>query len=220
MSDTGSNELVQAAASIVASYVGNPNVNLPRNDLPGLFTEMHGVVSRAAGAAVVVPSVAPRSSETTPAMSETARASLGNSSVQAGSGFDPAKVWPNASDAQRERFEELIAEHNLQRDANGVPVSRKPIDKLVEPWQVFDPISGKGYRMLKRHLSVHYNMDIKDLIAMFHLPDDFPVTAPKYSESKAKDAARMGLGESRAKAAAARRAEKEAPPKSRRRKAG
>lgn len=210
----GSPDLVHATAQIVASYVGNPSPTVKPDELIKLFQDVHSVVvgsasasgrapaaaieAPAAPAALPAPAAAPAAE---PSMPEVAAASLRGSVVHAGGegGFDPEQVWPNASPTQRRTFERLIEEHNIPRDINGRPVPRKPVDKLVSPMTITDPIGGRPFTMLKRHLSVTYGIDINDLRAMFFLPEDFPVTAPGYSESKRIQASEMGLGTHRKK---------------------
>lgn len=108
--------------------------------------------------------------------------------------FDPAVVWPNSTDDQRAKFLTLIKKHHISLDENGVPRPRIPPEDLVQGWEVHDPIDGKGFQMLKRRLRSAYDLDIVELRAMFHLDEDFPVTAPLYSESKRRQANSSGLG--------------------------
>lgn len=201
---TASNDLVHATTQIVAAYVGNPSHKVPVGEIANLFNNVHSLVSGAAGTGgAAQPSIAaPAQTAALPAPAAAPSSeviqSLAGSVVHAGSpqgqNIDTAKVWPNATPEQREKFLALMIKENIQFGADGRPVPRRPLESLVTPWEVFDPISGLGFKMMKRHLSVAYDMDVADLRAMYFLPDDFPVTAPAYSESKRKQAEQSGLG--------------------------
>ena len=52
MEGSGSPELVNITATIVAAYVSNNSISL--NDLPGLIADTHAALSRAAGRAVLI----------------------------------------------------------------------------------------------------------------------------------------------------------------------
>jgi predicted transcriptional regulator len=60
---------------------------------------------------------------------------------------------------------------------------------------VYDPFTGKPYRMLTRILRAQYNMTIEDTREFFGLTEkQLPATAPGYREEKRAYAAYMGLG--------------------------
>jgi len=223
-----STELVQAAASIVAAFAGNPSPKVEASELANLFTTVHSALAGTSAPAGGEEAASQASSPEAEAVAEmideqvnqegntrlpvAARESLAGSVVYANEGdYDPAQVWPEATEEQRAKFMALIEKHNIQRNgADGRPIPRLPVEKLVTPWKVFDPISGSPFTMLKRHLSGSYGLDINELRIMFNLGDDFPQTAPLYSESKRKDAERTGLGRGSREEKAARAAAKRA----------
>jgi predicted transcriptional regulator len=64
-------------------------------------------------------------------------------------------------------------------------------------------LCGKPYKTLKRHLTTH-GMTVAEYKAKWGLPNDYPTTAPAYSEARSAMAKALGLGQGgrRAKAAA------------------
>lgn len=52
---------------------------------------------------------------------------------------------------------------------------------------------GKSYKTLKRHLTTH-GMTIAEYKAKWGLPNDYPTTAPAYSEARSQMAKSLGLG--------------------------
>ena len=69
-----------------------------------------------------------------------------------------------------------------------------PLEKAVTPDRVFCLVCGKGFTMLKRHLSAEHGLTEQAYRRMFSLPEEFPLVAPNYSDRKAKYAKRAGLG--------------------------
>lgn len=207
MTANTSNDSVSIAAQIVAAYAANPNVSVSQSDLMAMFVDVHAktrAMIQGADVAAQAPAVAeapvptaPASSE--PVLSEAIAQTLAGSAVYSGMDGVPdderdAKIWPDATPAQRRKFRALMAEYHIMVGPDGRPLPRRQIEKLVENWQVYDPISGHGYKMLKRHISVSYGLTHDELVAMFHLPKDFPQTAPAYSEAKRRQALQGGLG--------------------------
>ena len=54
---------------------------------------------------------------------------------------------------------------------------------------------GKKFKSLKRHLKSTYGMTPDDYRAKWHLPSDYPMVAPSYSEKRSQLANKMGLGQ-------------------------
>lgn len=204
MSNTAAVDTVQATGAILAAYAGNPTPSITPERLLSLIDEVHSKLSGFSGA--------PAAQVSGQVMSATAQSSLSGSEVFLEQ-HDPAKIWPDATDEQRQKFLRLIEEHNLQLDANGIPTPRRARHLLVEPDLVYDPISGEGFKMLRRHLAVTYNLDENELRAFFKLDDNYVITAPNYSASKAKQAAIQGLGRGNKKSAAADQSRKAAAAK-------
>lgn len=55
---------------------------------------------------------------------------------------------------------------------------------------------GKKMKMLKRHLSVHYNLTPTDYRQRWGIPADYPMVAPAYAEKRRELAKTIGLGRS------------------------
>ena len=53
---------------------------------------------------------------------------------------------------------------------------------------------GKRLKMLKRHLKTSYNMTPDEYRRRWGLPQDYPMTAPSYAETRSTLAKRIGLG--------------------------
>lgn len=53
---------------------------------------------------------------------------------------------------------------------------------------------GKKLKMLKRHLMTHYGMTPDDYRTRWGLPNDYPMVAPDYAETRRKLALAIGLG--------------------------
>lgn len=53
---------------------------------------------------------------------------------------------------------------------------------------------GKKMKMLKRHLSTEHDMSPDDYRARWNLPNDYPMVAPDYAETRRDLAVKIGLG--------------------------
>jgi predicted transcriptional regulator len=60
---------------------------------------------------------------------------------------------------------------------------------------------GRPYKTLKRHLTTH-GMTVAEYKAKWGLPNDYPTTAPGYSEARSAMAKALGLGQGGRKAKA------------------
>jgi len=67
------------------------------------------------------------------------------------------------------------------------------IRKSVTPDAIISFIDGKPYKTLKRHLSRH-GLDPYSYRERYGLPNDYPMTAPSYSERRSAVAKAAGLG--------------------------
>lgn len=83
------------------------------------------------------------------------------------------------------------------------------IRKSITPDALISFIDGKPYKTLKRHLTTH-GLTIADYKAKYGLGQDYPTTAPAYSEARSAMAKALGLGQGgrKAKAPAKTRAKK------------
>lgn len=64
---------------------------------------------------------------------------------------------------------------------------------LADPKKIISMIDGKPYSMLKRHLSQN-GLTPAEYRARYNLPNDYPMTAPAYSEQRRALAVTIGLG--------------------------
>lgn len=83
------------------------------------------------------------------------------------------------------------------------------IRKSITPDALISFEDGRPYKTLKRHLTTH-GMTIAEYKAKWGLPNDYPTTAPAYSEARSAMAKALGLGQGgrKAKAPAKARASK------------
>jgi predicted transcriptional regulator len=73
------------------------------------------------------------------------------------------------------------------------------VRKSITPDKLISFIDGKGYRLLKRHLSAH-GLTPAAYRERFGLPKDYPIVAPSYSAARSELAKSTGLGTKRWKA--------------------
>jgi len=73
------------------------------------------------------------------------------------------------------------------------------IRKSITPDALISFIDSKPYKTLKRHLTTH-GMTVAEYKAKFGLPNDYPTTAPAYSEARSAMAKALGLGQGGRKA--------------------
>ncbi len=84
---------------------------------------------------------------------------------------------------------------------NGAPAEPEPelkpavpIKKSITDDHLICLEDGKKLKMLKRHLATAYNMTPEEYRAKWGLPHDYPMVAPKYSETRKQLAKKIGLG--------------------------
>ena len=76
-------------------------------------------------------------------------------------------------------------------------VVREPavsIRASVKPDHIVCLEDGKKLKMLKRHLSTHYNLTPDEYRARWNLPADYPMVAPNYANRRSELAKKIGLG--------------------------
>ena len=69
------------------------------------------------------------------------------------------------------------------------------VKKSITPDYLICLEDGKKFKSLKRHLKSTYGMTPEDYRAKWHLPSDYPMVAPSYSEKRSQLANKMGLGQ-------------------------
>jgi len=85
----------------------------------------------------------------------------------------------------------------LGQDAPVAEVMPEPavsIRASVKPDHIVCLEDGKKLKMLKRHLSTHYNLTPEQYRARWNLPADYPMVAPNYAEKRRELAKKIGLG--------------------------
>ena len=70
------------------------------------------------------------------------------------------------------------------------------IRKSITPDALISFVDGRPYKTLKRHLTTQ-GLTVVEYKAKFGLPNDYPTTAPAYSEARSAMAKALGLGQSR-----------------------
>jgi len=219
-----SNDLANSTADIVGGFLRNPRADVggTAEELKKFMTDIHehlrGLAARDVNegysvhgpmAQAITAAPAPQPLQQLPApssneygMTAEARESLKDSTVYGGglpaqgSHLDE-RTWPNATPEQRQKFRSIIEKFNIQRGVDGIPVPRVKPENFIshDKLQVVDPIDGKKYKMLRRHLEVAYKLDYSELLAMFRLtPDQLPHAGPAYSDQKSAQAFAAGLG--------------------------
>ena len=68
------------------------------------------------------------------------------------------------------------------------------IRKSITPDALISFEDGKPYKTLKRHLTT-MGLTVADYKAKWGLPNDYPTTAPAYSEARSQMAKALGLGQ-------------------------
>lgn len=81
-----------------------------------------------------------------------------------------------------------------------------PIKKSITPAYIVCLEDGKKLKMLKRYLRSRYALSPADYRAKWHLPADYPMVAPDYSEQRSKFAKKIGLGRTATKRRGRRKA--------------
>ena len=85
----------------------------------------------------------------------------------------------------------------LGKDTPAPEVAPEPavsIRASVKPDHIVCLEDGKKLKMLKRHLSTHYNLTPEQYRARWGLPADYPMVAPNYAEKRRALAKAIGLG--------------------------
>ena len=77
-----------------------------------------------------------------------------------------------------------------------------PIKKSVTRDHIVCLEDGKTFKALNRHLRTDHNLTPQEYRAKWGLPQDYPMTAPSYSEARSNLAREIGLGQKGRKASA------------------
>jgi predicted transcriptional regulator len=77
------------------------------------------------------------------------------------------------------------------------PEPKVSIRSSIKPDYIVCLEDGKKLKMLKRHLSTHYNMTPEDYRQKWGLSADYPMVAPNYAEQRRTLAKKIGLGTKR-----------------------
>lgn len=68
------------------------------------------------------------------------------------------------------------------------------VGRSVKPDHIVCLEDGKKLKMLKRHLMTHYQLTPDQYRAKWNLPNDYPMVAPDYAETRRALARKIGLG--------------------------
>lgn len=74
-----------------------------------------------------------------------------------------------------------------------------PIKRSIQQDYIVCLEDGKKFKSLKRHLRTRYNLSPDEYRARWNLPDDYPMVAPNYAQTRSELARTMGLGQQRRK---------------------
>jgi predicted transcriptional regulator len=69
------------------------------------------------------------------------------------------------------------------------------VRKSVTPDYIICLEDGAKLKMLKRHLRTRFDMTPEEYRRKWHLPADYPMTAPSYSKARSELAREIGLGQ-------------------------
>jgi predicted transcriptional regulator len=72
-----------------------------------------------------------------------------------------------------------------------------PIEDSVQEDFIFCLEDGKPFKMLKKHLMVHYGLSPAEYRTKWGLPADYPMVAPSYTAKRQRLALASGLGKNR-----------------------
>ena len=81
------------------------------------------------------------------------------------------------------------------------PEPKVSIRSSIKPDYIVCLEDGKKLKMLKRHLSTHYNMTPDEYRQKWGLNADYPMVAPNYAEQRRTLAKKIGLGTKRKRGA-------------------
>lgn len=83
------------------------------------------------------------------------------------------------------------------KDPSDIVKPAVPIEDSVHNDYIVCLEDGKQFKMLKKHLMVHYNLTPAEYRAKWDLPWDYPMVAPSYAAKRQKLALASGLGKNR-----------------------
>ena len=122
---------------------------------------------------------------------------------------DPAGKDPDGGDQQndgrerqrivRRRIPELSRQQTIGGEAEGEPEPepQQPavsVRASVKPDYIVCLEDGKKLTMMRRYLMTNFGMTPDEYRAKWHLPKDYPMTAPNYAAQRKELAHKIGLG--------------------------
>ena len=87
-----------------------------------------------------------------------------------------------------------------KEEAAPKPEPKVSVRSSIKPDYIVCLEDGKKLKMLKRHLSTHYNMTPDEYRQKWGLNADYPMVAPNYAEQRRTLAKKIGLGTKRRRA--------------------
>jgi predicted transcriptional regulator len=102
---------------------------------------------------------------------------------------------PDLIDTVYKKLADIAATHNVLANSQKPAVA---ISESITPDHIICLEDGKPFKMLKKHLKVHYNMTPEEYRMKWSLPSDYPMVAPNYAVRRQELAKESGLGRNRA----------------------
>lgn len=87
-------------------------------------------------------------------------------------------------------LDETVSAASLEQLKPAVPIKKSVTDEYLICLE-----DGQKFKSLKRHLSTHYDMSPEEYRAKWGLPNDYPMVAPHYAQTRSDLAKQMGLGQ-------------------------
>ena len=91
-----------------------------------------------------------------------------------------------------------LASRSAEADAPALTPA-VPVKRSIQQDFLICLEDGKKFKSLKRHLRTRYNLSPDAYRARWNLPDDYPMVAPSYAQTRSELARTMGLGQQRRK---------------------
>jgi len=202
MQTTG-NLIVDGVVQIVVAHVGNNSVESDK--IPDLMKSVSQTLieciqdaSRALGGQVSTPS-APRLASPAPRLAAPAPGAAAEPAAPVNAVIPETTSQESTRDsasayepAPSSVPEPVAAQPSRRTDLPTKPAV--PIAQSIRPDAIVCLFDGEPRKMLHRHIRAKYNMSPEEYRAYWNLPDDYPMTAPGYSEEKRIVAVAQGLG--------------------------
>ncbi|MGE3875523.1 MAG: MucR family transcriptional regulator [Parvibaculaceae bacterium] len=190
MQVTDRNSLVVMARDIVIAEISHYAV--PPEALPGLIERVYDSLQRIALREARL--AAPQGGEAEPAA--TGKPSRPTGAMLASASDEKAEERHDLEEAEAMwvgQAEMASPPQAVTAQAEGRAPAVPP-ETSVHPDYIVCLFDGVRRKMLKRHIKTRYGMNPEEYRRYWDLPDDYPMTAPAYSEEKRNYAVMTGFG--------------------------